>query len=94
MRRRTILIAVSVIILIWVSVVAIDYYRATQRQSPWFAFRTEFLNDGGTRIFSGLGYRITFYNQSEMVPMGRMDTVFWFFGFERTFPGVDSSMLK
>ena len=39
----------------------------------------------------GLGYRITFYNQTE-IPDGRTDTLFQFggstFGFERTFPRI------
>ena len=80
-----------ILILIWISAVAIDYHRATQRQKPFFTYSTIFQNDGGTSIFLGLGYRITFYNQTE-TPNGRMDTVFWFgvrnFGFERTFPRV------
>ena len=85
-----VLIIVIVLILVWISVVAIDYYRATQRQDPLFTYKTEFQLDGGTKTFMGLGYNIIFYNQTEV--NGRMDTVFQFggrnFGFERTFSRV------
>ena len=85
-------IIVVILILIWIGAVVIDYHRAAQREIPIFTFNTAFGHDGGTRIFMGLGYNITFYNQTEMPNNGRMDTVFRFggknFGFERTFPRV------
>jgi len=84
------LVAIIVIILLWVSAISIDYSRATQRHNPLFTFRTEFWCDGGTKTFRGIGYSITFYNQT--MTNGRMDTVFQFggntLGFERTFPAV------
>jgi len=85
-----ILIVVIVLILLWAGTVAVDYYRATQRRTPLFTYRTYFRTDGGTRTFRGLGYRITFYNQFIVMPDElRTDIVFQFFGFERTFPGID-----
>ena len=80
-----ILIIFIVLLLLWGSMVAIDYHRGAQRQNPLFTYMTEFVTDGGTRRFHGLGYTITFYNQT-MLEDGRMDTVFRFFGIERTFP--------
>jgi len=76
------------LILLWFCAIVIDYYRATQRQRPLFTYRTVYQLDGGTRIFSGLGYNIIFYNQT-MRENGRTDTVFQFLRWERRFPSVE-----
>jgi len=73
---------------IWICIISIDYYRASRRQEPFFTFRTEFVLDGGTKIFSGLGYTITFYNQI-MTPDGRTDTTFRFIKWEKTFNTIE-----
>jgi len=86
MKHRLLLVAVA-LVLLWGSMVAIDYNRAIRRQSPLFTYTTWYRTDGGTRRFHGLGYTITFYNQT-MLAEGRMDTVFRFFGFERTFSRI------
>ena len=70
----TLLFAV-VLILGWIGVIAIDYYRFRDNRLPLFAYETQFGFDGGTRRKVGFGYMITYYNQ---LPEngGRTDIVF------------------
>jgi len=83
-----ILIFVVALVFLWVCSVTIDFYRFTRNTSPLFTHTTITAWDGGTRIYNGLGYKITFNNQ-RMLPEGRRDRVFEFGGnsilaFERT----------
>jgi len=75
------LVAAVILVFLWLSSVAIDYYRFTQRASPVFARAGYFYFDGGTRVYNGLGYRITFYRRLGPGPemqLIRTDKVFEF----------------
>lgn len=57
-----------------------DFYRAKTDQVPIFALKYEEVNDGGTAIYVGFGYKIIDYNRYD----GKDDTVMgsWFLQYE------------
>lgn len=57
-----------------------DFYRAKTNQAPIFAVKYEEVNDGGTIMYVGFGYKIIDYNRYD----GKDDTVMgsWFLQYE------------
>ena len=49
-----------------------DFYLAKQDNPPNFSLLTEVYKDGGTKVYTGLGYKVLDYNQID----GRKDVVF------------------
>jgi hypothetical protein len=49
-----------------------DYYLAKADQPPTFSILKEIYKDGGTRVYTGLGYKVIDFNQLG----GRNDVVF------------------
>lgn len=64
-------ILILIMVIITVDVICVARYNV----GPFFAIRTNVYNDGGTKIYYGLGYKVIKYNQEQ----GRRDTKigFW-----------------
>lgn len=60
-------VILALLIAIAIDVIAVSKYNA----GPFFAIRTSTLDDGGTRIYYGIGYKVIKYHQEQ----GRRDTV-------------------
>ena len=58
-------IIVSIIILVSVIFFAIDYNRAKSNKAPIFCILKTEVNDGGTKIYLGLGYKVIDFNTSD-----------------------------
>lgn len=58
-------IIVSIIILVSVIFFAIDYNRAKNNETPIFCILKTEVNDGGTKIYLGLGYKVIDFNTSD-----------------------------
>ena len=69
--KKNILLIILILIL---TIVAVDYYRYTQQRTPLFAVSFGTNKDGGTKEYYGLGYKVIKYN----VLGGRKDMVFGF----------------
>ena len=54
--KKTVLITIAVIILLWVMIGLIDYYRVNSFQMPVFCIGTDLADDGGSGHYVGLGY--------------------------------------
>jgi hypothetical protein len=67
-RKRVIVIIIS----IFLAVIGTDLYMVFKERPPIFAFRTSIYKDGGTKVYTGLGYRVIDYHQLD----GRDDVVF------------------
>ena len=59
------LIVIILIVMVVVDIVSVSKYE----KGPYFAIRTNELNDGGTKIYHGIGYKVIKYNQLQ----GRRD---------------------
>lgn len=57
---------VIILVMITIDVVSISKYN----KGPFFAIRTNIYNDGGTKVYYGLGYKVIKYHQTQ----GRRDT--------------------
>lgn len=55
------IVVVVLIMMITVDIVAVAKYET----GPFFAFHTKTYKDGGTKVFTGLGYKVIKYNQLE-----------------------------
>lgn len=61
---------VFILVLIIIGMITIDYIRVTKYEyTPLFAIKTKEYNDGGTKEYKGLGYKVIDYNQMQ----GRRD---------------------
>ncbi|MBS8263921.1 hypothetical protein DYI25_05665 [Mesobacillus boroniphilus] len=49
-----------------------DYYLAKEDKPPNFSILSNVYKDGGTKVYTGLGYKVIDYNQID----GRKDVVF------------------
>jgi len=63
-------------LIIYFSIVTVDYLRAQNDQAPIFAIQSVTYKDGGTKVYLGLGYKVIRYHVID----GRQDTDFgtWF----------------
>lgn len=59
--------AIIIILLISIDIVCITKFNV----GPFFAIRTNVYNDGGTKVYYGIGYKVIKYHQKQ----GRRDTV-------------------
>jgi len=71
------MLIIIIAILIWFSIVGIDYYRAKHELIPIFTYRTVGVTDGGSMIRYGIGYKVIHFNSTEQ-PTVRTDVVFKF----------------
>ena len=73
MNKRTLKVVIT-IALLSLSIVTfiVDYRLSLQDEPPLFAIETNRYKDGGTTVYTGLGYKVIDYNQID----GRKDVVF------------------
>ena len=55
-------IIIGIIILLGIIFFAIDYNRAKNNEQPMFCVQIDEANDGGTKIYLGLGYKVIDFN--------------------------------
>lgn len=66
---------VGALLLLWFLAFFVDLLRANSNQKPVFAWASEWANDGGTVIYTGLGYRVidfdrlNGYNEVKLGPL-------------------------
>lgn len=72
-RKINKILNISLVIILIASILIITDVMLVSRtgKGPYFALKTKTYNDGGTKIYHGLGYKVIKYNQQE----GRKDTV-------------------
>lgn len=62
--RKGLFSILILVIMIWVSVFTVDYYRCGHLQSPIFVIAgDDVADDGGTGSYYGLGYRVNIYKE-------------------------------
>ena len=59
---KIILIVISIIIILGVILFIVDYNRVKNNEKPMFCILDQEVNDGGTKIYLGLGYKIIDFN--------------------------------
>lgn len=75
-KTKKIINVVFIIMILIMTIIAVDVVCvARYNKGPFFAIRTSVYDDGGTKIYYGLGYKVIKYNQKQ----GRRDTKigFW-----------------
>jgi hypothetical protein len=63
MMKKWIKLILAIFLILWVTFIITDYYRATQNKAPIFAIKFGGYWDGGTIEYLGLGYKVIKYNQ-------------------------------
>lgn len=65
MKKTLIIIGVILIVLVVLAITffGVDYFRVQNQETPIFAIKTDEVNDGGTVIYTGLGYKVIDYNR-------------------------------
>lgn len=58
MKKKYLLLIISIIIIIWLSIFAIDYSRCNNLKQPIFVMGLETTDDGGSGTYLGLGYKV------------------------------------
>ena len=58
MKKRRIVIILTIVILLWLAVTFTDFYRVTRFEKPVFSVLTDSYDDGGSGEYIGLGYSI------------------------------------
>lgn len=71
MRKKNV-IAITLIVIKSFIMLGTDYHMSQKDKPPKFALQTAIYKDGGTKVYTGLGYNVIDYNQLE----GRKDVVF------------------
>ena len=56
-------IIIGIIILLEIIFFAIDYNRAKNNEQPMFCVQIDEANDGGSKIYLGLGYKVIDFNR-------------------------------
>ena len=66
MKKVLIIIGAILLLLLILSIIffSVDYIRVQNQQNPIFAVKTDEVNDGGSIIYTGLGYKIIDYNRA------------------------------
>lgn len=59
---KIVLIIVAIIAVIWSIIFSIDYSRVKSNKLPIFCIEVAHAADGGTTIYTGLGYKVINYN--------------------------------
>lgn len=65
MKKVLMIIGIILIVLIVLALTffGVDYFRVQKQEKPLFAIKTDEVNDGGTIIYTGLGYKVIDYNR-------------------------------
>lgn len=65
MKKTLIIIGVILIVLAVIALTffGVDYFRVQNQENPIFAIKTDEVNDGGSIIYTGLGYKVIDYNR-------------------------------
>ena len=65
MKKTLIIIGVILIVLVVIALTffGVDYFRVQNQENPIFAIKTDEVNDGGSIIYTGLGYKVIDYNR-------------------------------
>ena len=65
MKKVLIIIGIILIVLIVLALTffGVDYFRVQNQEKPLFVIKTDEVNDGGTIIYTGLGYKVIDYNR-------------------------------
>ncbi|CAM3811721.1 hypothetical protein [Mesobacillus thioparans] len=71
MRRKKLLIGALLVMAIFI-MGGRDFYLAKEDHPPNCSLLTEVYKDGGTKVYTGIGYNVIDYNQLD----GRKDVVF------------------
>lgn len=61
--KKWIQLILAIFLILWVTFIITDYYRATQNQTPIFAIKYDSYWDGGTVEYLGLGYKVIKYDK-------------------------------
>ncbi len=61
-------IILGIIFLLGIIFFAIDYNRAKNNEQPMFCVQIDEVNDGGSKIYLGLGYKVIDFNISSGFP--------------------------
>lgn len=59
---KTIGVIIGILIILGIIFFAIDYNRAKNNEQPMFCVQIDEANDGGTKIYLGLGYKVIDFN--------------------------------
>jgi hypothetical protein len=70
--KKKYVIVFTLILLLTCGMIGTDFHMAQNDKPPVFALQTSIYKDGGTKVFTGLGYSVIDYNQLE----GRKDVAF------------------
>jgi len=73
---KTGLIILSIIVLIGLGFLAVDYMRIKEQKKPIFALKTQIYRDGGTVEYLGLGYKVINFNKLDGSNEAKIGT--WF----------------
>lgn len=71
MRKKKLLIG-AILVIASVIMAGRDFYLAKQDNPPTFSLLVDVYKDGGTKVYTGIGYKVIDYNQID----GRKDVVF------------------
>ncbi len=59
MKKKTVIIAISVLVILWCAVFVTDYVRCSSLKEPLFVIaKGTTADDGGSGIYQGLGYSV------------------------------------
>lgn len=56
MKKRWIMFVISVVLMMWMTIFCVDFYRVTRFEKPLFCVLTESYKDGGSGKYLGIGY--------------------------------------
>ena len=73
-------IILGIIILLGIIFFAIDYNRAKNNEQPMFCVQIDEVNDGGSKIYLGLGYKVIDFNTSSGFDDVKIGT--WFMNYD------------
>lgn len=59
---KIVLIIIAIIVVLWSVIFGIDYSRVKSNKLPIFCIESAHVADGGTTIYTGLGYKVISYN--------------------------------
>lgn len=79
-RIKIVLLIIGLVILLALIFFAIDYSRVQKQEKPIFALKTNEANDGGTVIYTGIGYKIIDFNRLSGYTEMKIGT--WFIQYE------------
>ena len=77
---KTIGVIIGILIILGIIFFAIDYNRAKNNEQPMFCVQIDEANDGGTKVYLGLGYKVIDFNTLSGFDDVKIGT--WFMNYE------------